>query len=144
MKFCSECGGPTTVKVPRGDSYERDVCERCNRIFYRNPRIVVGTLPRWKGQILLCRRAIEPRYGFWTLPSGFMENGESVEEGALRETREEARAEVSIVRLFSVFSLPHVNQVYLTFLADLKTPEFGAGAESLEVRLFQPSEIPWT
>jgi ADP-ribose pyrophosphatase YjhB (NUDIX family) len=112
-------------------------------IFYRNPRIVVGTLPYWENEILLCKRSIEPRSGFWTLPSGYLENGETVEQGALRETLEEAGARVSIIRLFSIFSLPHVNQVYMIFLSDLDDLDFEPGEETLEVRMFRKEQVPW-
>jgi ADP-ribose pyrophosphatase YjhB (NUDIX family) len=104
---------------------------------------VVGTLPRWGSEILLCKRSIEPRSGFWTLPSGYLENGETVEQGALRETLEEAGARVSIIRLFSVFSLPHVNQVYMIFLSNLNDLDFEPGEETLEVRLFGKEQVPW-
>ena len=143
MKYCSECAGPVTLKVPPMDTVARFVCDRCNRIFYQNPRTVVGTLPRWEDKVLLCRRSIEPRRGYWTLPSGFLENGETLEQGAVRETVEEAGADVSLIRLFAVFSLPHVSQIYMTFLADLENLEFKAGEESLEVKLVTRDEVPW-
>jgi ADP-ribose pyrophosphatase YjhB (NUDIX family) len=143
MKYCSECASPVSFKVPSGDTLPRFVCEKCGRIFYENPKIVVGTIPRWKDQVLICKRSIEPRRDYWTLPSGYLEKGETVEEGALRETWEEARAKVSIIRLFAVFSLPHVNQVYLAFLADLQNRDFEPGEESLEVKLVDRNGVPW-
>jgi ADP-ribose pyrophosphatase YjhB (NUDIX family) len=112
-------------------------------VHYQNPRVVTGCLVEWRDLILLCRRAIEPRRGLWTLPAGFMENGETLEEGASRETWEEARARVDILGPYSIISLPHVNQVYLIFRARLRDGRFGAGEESLETALFAEAEIPW-
>lgn len=143
MKYCSHCGSQVALQIPAGDNRERHVCQNCGTIFYDNPKIVAGTLPVHNGRILLCKRAIEPRRGFWTLPGGFMENGEGTEQAALRETREEACAEVTIQRLFAMISVTHISQVHLFFLADLPVPEFSSGEESLEVRLFEPHEIPW-
>jgi ADP-ribose pyrophosphatase YjhB (NUDIX family) len=143
VKYCSECAGNLSFKIPPKDTVSRYICDDCQKIFYQNPRIVVGTLPRWEDKVLLCKRSIEPRLGFWTLPSGYLENGETVEEGAIRETEEEAGARVSIVRLFAVYSLPHVSQVYQIFLADLEDLEFEAGEESLEVELFSEERVPW-
>ena len=143
MKFCSNCGAEVTTRIPPGDNVQRYVCDNCNTVHYQNPRMIVGCLPYHEDRILLCKRAIEPRYGLWTLPSGFMENGETVEEGAMRETYEEARARVTIDRLITVYSIPHINQVYMLFLARLSDLDFGPGPESLEVELFHESEIPW-
>jgi len=143
MKYCSECAGAVEFKIPDGDNRPRHVCRDCDTIFYNNPRIVAGTLPIHEGKILLCRRAIEPRYGYWTLPGGFMENGESTEQAALRETWEEAFARVDIRRLFSMISVTHIGQVHLFFTADLPAAEFSSGPESLEVALFAPEDIPW-
>ncbi|MCY0966824.1 NUDIX hydrolase [Parathalassolituus penaei] len=143
MNYCSLCGGPITLQIPAGDNRERHVCNHCGSIFYQNPKIVAGTLPVHQGKILLCKRAIEPRKGYWTLPGGFMENGEGTEQAALRETREEACAEVTIRSLFAMISVTHISQVHLFFLADLPKPEFSSGEESLDVRLFAPDEIPW-
>jgi ADP-ribose pyrophosphatase YjhB (NUDIX family) len=147
MKFCSECAHPVTLKIPEGDSRLRSVCEQCGTIHYENPKLVVGTLPVWEkdGQVsvLLCKRAIEPRYGYWTLPAGFMENGESTDAGALRETQEEAGANVSLHNLFSVVNVPQFDQVHLFYLASLEDLAFTAGIESLEVKLFTEDEIPW-
>lgn len=143
MKFCSECGEAIVQCVPDGDTRLRDVCVACHTVFYQNPKMVVGTLPEWKGKILLCRRAIEPQYGKWTLPAGFMENLETAPVGAMRETREEAGAEVEILHLFALCNLPHISQVYLMFRARLLNLDIAAGEESLEVRLFAEDEIPW-
>lgn len=143
MKYCSQCQTGIEWKIPAGDNRHRFVCPACDIIFYENPRIVAGTIPVHAGKILLCRRAIEPRKGYWTLPAGFMENGESTEEAALRETREEANAEVVITSLFSMITVPHIAQVHIFFAADLPKPEFSSGDESLEVKLFAPKDIPW-
>jgi len=143
MKFCSECGGTTETLIPEGDSRLRAVCSTCKTIHYVNPKMVLGTIPAWGDQVLLCRRAIEPRYGLWTLPAGFMEVEESTANGAMRETMEEAGARIELGSLFSVFDIPHVNQVHLFYLAQLKDLEFAAGPESLEVKLFTEDEIPW-
>ncbi|MES9862406.1 MAG: NUDIX hydrolase [Candidatus Thiodiazotropha sp. LLP2] len=143
MNFCSQCGAKVEVKVPDGDNRPRHVCDACNTIHYHNPKIVVGCIPVWEEKILLCRRAIEPRYGLWTLPAGFMENGETSQEGAARETLEEATARVDVEGLYGFYNLPHINQVYLIFRSRLLDLEFAAGSESLEVALFKESEIPW-
>ncbi|MBT2988624.1 MAG: NUDIX hydrolase [Candidatus Thiodiazotropha sp. (ex Ctena orbiculata)] len=143
MKYCSHCGAEVGVKVPEGDNRPRYVCESCSTVHYQNPKIVVGCIPVWQRQILLCRRAIEPRYGLWTVPAGFMENGETSQQGAARETLEEACARVEIDGLYTLFNLPHINQVYLLFRSRLLDLEFAAGDESLEVRLFHEQEIPW-
>lgn len=144
FRFCPSCGAAVNYTVPQGDNRARAVCTGCATIHYQNPRLVVGTVPTWQDKILLCKRAIEPRKGFWTLPAGFMENGESSSEGALRETIEEAGANVVIERLFSVIDVPHVHQVHLFYLAPMQSPEFSGGEESLEVKLFSLSEIPWS
>ena len=143
MKFCSNCGQPVVSRIPAGDNRLRDVCDHCNTIHYVNPRNVVGTVPVWKDQVVLCKRAIEPRYGFWTLPAGFMENGETTPEAAARETLEEADAPVAIGDLYALFNIRHINQVYLMFRAELVDGVFGIGPESLECRLFTEAEIPW-
>jgi ADP-ribose pyrophosphatase YjhB (NUDIX family) len=131
------------LTVPAGDNLARHVCDDCGTIHYQNPKIVVGCIPEWEGRLLLCRRAIEPRYGLWTLPAGFMENGETVQQGAARETLEEAEARVEVGPLYALFDLPHINQVYMLFRAQLRAPEFGPGSESLEVVLMDEDEIPW-
>jgi len=144
VKFCSHCGKPVRSAIPAGDNRTRHICDHCPRVHYSNPTLVVGCLPYWgKDHVLLCERSIEPRLGFWTVPSGFMENGESLEEGAIRETVAEACAEVEIQRLFAAFSLPHVNQVYMLFSARLLSQDFEPGDESEAVRLFHRDEIPW-
>lgn len=112
-------------------------------IHYQNPRIVAGCIPEWEDHLLLCRRAIEPQYGLWTLPAGFMENGETIEQAAVRETLEEAEADVELTSLYAVFSIPHISQVYMMFRARLRSADFKAGHESLEVQLFRPEDIPW-
>lgn len=143
MNYCSTCGQKVTPRIPEGDSRFRFVCTGCGMVHYENPKLVVGCIPVREGRILLCRRAIEPRHGLWTFPSGFMENGESVEAGAMREAREEANADVTIIRLLAVYSIPQVNQVYMSFLAALNNADVAPGKESLEVRLFDPGDIPW-
>lgn len=143
MRFCSQCGAGVSLTVPEGDNVARHVCDDCGTIHYQNPKIVVGCIPEWEGRLLLCRRAIEPRYGLWTLPAGFMENGETVQQGAARETLEEAQARVQVGALYALFNLPHINQVYMLFRARLTAPEYGAGAESLETQLMEEADIPW-
>ena len=132
-----------TIKIPADDSRERHVCESCGSIHYLNPRNVVGCIPIYKDKVLLCRRAIEPRYGYWTLPAGFMELGESTSAGAARETFEEAGAIVEIGPLYSLLNVPHAEQVHIFYLANMNSAYFAAGEESLEVGLFHESEIPW-
>ena len=144
MKFCSNCGAAVALRIPEGDHLPRYVCEACGTIHYRNPRLVVGCVPDHEGQILLCRRAIEPRRGYWTVPAGFMENGETLQEAAARETREEALAEVEIGSLLSVVHVLHAEQVHVFFRATLPEAHFGAGVESLEVKLVTPEDIPWS
>jgi len=142
-RFCAACGQPVVRRVPAGDSRERDVCGHCGAVHYVNPRPVVGTIPVWQDTVLLCRRAIEPRYGKWTLPAGFMEIGETTGEGALRETLEEACARVELGPLFTMIDVPYIEQVHVFFRAELIDLDFGPGEESLEVRLFREAEIPW-
>lgn len=143
MNFCSQCGSPVSSRIPPGDDRPRFVCDTCGTIFYSNPKIVAGCIPQWDDRVLLCRRAIEPRSGLWTLPAGFMENGETTEAAAARETLEEANARVEIGDLFAYLNIPRLNQVYVIFLARLLDENFSAGAESLEVRLFEEKRIPW-
>jgi len=147
MKYCSACAYPLSLQIPPDDTRLRHVCGQCGVIHYQNPKMVVGSIPLWdtgdKAQVLLCRRAIEPRYGFWTLPAGFMENSETTAEAALRETVEEAGAHIELQSLFSMLNVPHVDQVHLYYRARLVDLDFAAGVESLEVRLFTEAEIPW-
>lgn len=130
-------------RVPDDDTFERDMCEHCGFINYQNPKIVVGSVVRHQGKILLCRRAIEPRKGFWTIPAGYMELNETPEDGAKREASEEANADLNLSSLLAVYSVERLSQVQLIYRATLKTPEFSAGPESLEVALFTWDEIPW-
>jgi ADP-ribose pyrophosphatase YjhB (NUDIX family) len=147
MKFCSECAQPVTLSIPEGDNRPRYVCTHCDAIHYQNPKLVVGSIPVWEGagelKVLLCRRAIEPRYGYWTLPAGFMENAETTAEAAIRETEEEAGAHIEIGNLFTLLNVAHVHQVHLFYLARLRDLNFAPGIESLEVALFAEHEIPW-
>jgi ADP-ribose pyrophosphatase YjhB (NUDIX family) len=143
MNFCSECGDIVRLSIPAGDNLPRHVCLGCGTIHYSNPKLVVGCIAEWQDQILLCRRSIEPRHGFWTLPAGFMENGESTIQAAVRETREEACAHVEIRQLFSLVNVPHIGQVHLFYRAYLLAPDFAAGQESLETALFSETAIPW-
>lgn len=144
MKYCSNCGSANIAfKIPEGDNMSRYICEDCQTIFYQNPKIVTGTIPVWQDKILLCKRAIEPRYGLWTLPAGFMECNEAVEQAATRETWEEAKANVEQLKLYIMTSLPDRNQVYIIFRSQLSDLNYAAGTESLEVKLFTQDQIPW-
>jgi ADP-ribose pyrophosphatase YjhB (NUDIX family) len=147
MKFCSECAHPVALTIPEGDNRPRYVCANCHVIHYQNPKMVVGSIPVWEQdgalQVLLCKRAIEPRHGYWTLPAGFMENEETTSEAAIRETEEEAGANITIGPLFSLLNVAHVHQVHLFYLARLNDLDFEAGIESLDVRLFTEQDIPW-
>jgi ADP-ribose pyrophosphatase YjhB (NUDIX family) len=147
MKFCSECAHPVALAIPEGDNRPRYVCPHCDAIHYENPKLVVGSIPVWEqdGQlkVLLCKRAIEPRHGYWTLPAGFMENAETTAEAAIRETEEEAGAHIEIGGLFTLLNVAHVHQVHLFYLARLLDLDFAPGIESLDVQLFAEHEIPW-
>lgn len=143
MKFCSQCGGEVSLRIPEGDNLPRHVCPHCGTIHYQNPRLVVGCVAEWQERILLCRRSIAPRYGLWTLPAGFMENGETTAQAAARETLEEACARVELGPLFSLVNIPHINQVHLFYRARLLDTDFSAGLETLETALFAESEVPW-
>lgn len=143
MNFCSSCGSKVVVQVPDGDHLPRHVCPGCQTIHYVNPKILVGAIPVWENRILLCRRAIMPRAGYWTMPSGFMENGETLQMGAARETYEESQARVTIEDLMSVINIAAHNQVHVLFRALMSGPEHGPTHESSEVRLFAEAEIPW-
>ena len=144
MKFCSSCGSAEIIlSIPEGDNRPRYVCQSCDEIFYHNPKIVAGCIAEWQGKILLCKRAIEPRFGKWTLPAGFMENEETMHDAAARETHEEATAEVSDLSLYTMYNLPHINQVYVMFKGILVEGRASPGVESLEVALMDEQDIPW-
>lgn len=147
MKFCSECAHPVSFVVPPFDNRPRYVCDQCGVIHYQNPKLVVGSIPVWEEndtlQVLLCRRAIEPRHGYWTLPAGFMENQESTAEAAARETMEEAGANIELQPLFSLLNVPQADQVHLFYRARLLDLDYCAGIESLEVAMFSEADIPW-
>ncbi|UOF94067.1 MAG: NUDIX hydrolase [Bordetella sp.] len=141
--FCSQCGSTIHRCIPDGDTRERDVCNNCGAIHYQNPRMVVGTIPILDNRILLCRRAIKPKYNTWTLPAGFMELGESSEECAIRETFEETGIRVKIKNLFTIIDVPKVEQLHLFYLANASNLKFDLGNESLEARFYEECEIPW-
>jgi ADP-ribose pyrophosphatase YjhB (NUDIX family) len=143
MKFCSDCGADVSLKIPEMEDRLRYVCDACGIIHYQNPKIITGVIVEVGTQILLCKRAIEPRYGYWTFPAGFMENGETTEQAAAREAQEEATVELTNLRLFSVSSIPHVNQVHVVYRGDLVGDRFAPGIESLEVELFDEQDLPW-
>ena len=143
MKFCSNCGHQVELKIPNGDNRERHICLQCDTIHYQNPRIIAGVIPVYGEQILLCKRAIEPRSGLWTLPAGFLENGETTAQGAVRECFEESLAEASNAQLYAIYDIPQINQVYIFYRAELTRPRFAPTAESTEVALFHEQDIPW-
>jgi len=143
VKFCSACGADVQLRVPEGDDRDRFVCTACDEIHYVNPRVIVGCLATHEEQVLLCRRAIEPRLGLWTLPAGFMENGETTRDGAARETWEEARGRVRELELYRVFDVPYISQVYMFYRCILEKGEHAAGPESLETCLFTEETVPW-
>lgn len=143
MNFCNLCASPLQRLVPEGDSLHRDVCSECGHIHYQNPRIITGCIPAWGEQVLMCKRAIEPRYGLWTLPAGFLELGETSSAGGVRETWEEARAQVEVGPLFSLINVTYIGQIYTFYQARLLNLDFGPGPESLEVELMREHEIPW-
>ena len=143
MNFCSHCGEAVILKIPEDDNRQRYVCLSCEMIHYQNPKVVTGCLPVWEDKILLCKRAIEPRYGLWTLPAGFMELGETTVEAAARETMEEANARVNIQGLYVVINLPQVDQVFMIFRSQLLDLDFSPGEESLAVELYTKQDIPW-
>lgn len=143
QKFCSQCAAPLVRKVPPDDNRMRDVCDQCGAIHYQNPRNVVGVLPIWEDKVLLCRRAIEPRYDKWTLPAGFMELGETTAQGAMRETQEEAGAQIELGQLYTVIDVPHAEQVHFFYLAKVLSTDLYPGPESLEVAFFSLDAIPW-
>lgn len=143
MKFCNQCGEALTIQTPQGDDRERFVCPACATVHYLNPKIITGCIATYENSILLCRRAIEPRHGYWTLPAGFLEEGETLEEGAIRESYEEARADLSIEGLYAIYDIVHIGQVYMFFRANLRNLNFHPGPESLETQLFHEEDIPW-
>ena len=143
MNFCSACGKTVITTVPEGDNRERFVCNNCDTVHYQNPNNVAGAILTWQNKVLLCKRAINPRYGLWTLPAGFMENNETVAQAAARESMEEANAQSGRLNLFGVFSLPYISQVYMMFSGRLISDQISPGIESLEVGLFTRDEIPW-
>lgn len=143
IQYCSQCGSAVEVKIPPGEDRERFVCTNCHMVHYQNPKLVVGTIVEHEGQILICKRAIEPRMGRWTLPAGFHELGESTMAGAIRETHEEAGATVKITAPFGHFDIPHIGQAYVFYRAELDGLGYHAGPESLEVKLIDPADIPW-
>jgi len=144
INYCTFCGAEISIAIPDGDNRERHMCFDCGEIQYQNPKVIAGCLPVWGDKILLCKRAIEPRYGTWTSPAGFMENGETIEQGAARETWEEALAIVTNLELYQIFNVTRMNQIYMLFRATLSDPKgYGVGSESLEVELFDEINIPW-
>ena len=143
MNFCSACGAPVALKIPVGDSLPRQQQPAGRPLGVQHPRLVVGALPEWEDRVLLCRRAIEPRHGKWTLPAGFMENGETVAAAALRETMEEACARIDLGEMYTLISVPHIHQVHVIYRSRLLDLDFAPGAETLELRLFSEDEIPW-
>lgn len=144
MNFCAQCGARVELRIPPGDTLPRHVCTQCATIHYLNPRLVVGCVAQWQGKVLLCRRAIEPRLGLWTLPAGFMENSETTNQAALRETLEEACARIEIDELFALINVPYISQVHLFYRGQLLDTDFAAGEESLETALFCEADIPWS
>jgi len=143
MKYCNQCGGTVQSNIPTSDTKLRFVCTACKFIHYQNPKIVVGTVPIHNNEVLLCLRAIEPRQNFWTLPAGFLENGESLAEGAIRETQEEALFTPILGPMLAVVDVVHADQVHIFFRAELRDNTFGPGAESLDVKMFSLDDIPW-
>src|SRR3546814_696718 len=144
QEFCSQCGAPITLCIPPDDNRKQAVCNNCGAVHYQNPRNVVGVLPVWKDKILLCRRAIEPRYNTWTLPAGFMELGETTAQGAMRETQEEAGAQIRLGPLYTLIDVPHAEQVHFFYLAEVLSEELYPGPESLEAAFFSVDDIPWS
>ncbi len=143
MNFCPQCGAPVTSKIPEADDRLRFVCNSCATIHYQNPIMVVGTIPETGDRILLCRRAIEPAMDKWTLPAGYLENGETLQQGAARETLEEAGYQIDDLMPYAITNIVRINQVYIMFRCALAERTGAPGSESLEVKLFRPDEIPW-
>ena len=143
IKFCSQCGSPTRFSIPEGDNRQRAICTVCNHIHYTNPRVIVGCVPTYDGKLLLCKRAIEPRINLWTLPAGFLENGETAADGAARETWEEAGITAEKMHLYRLYDIPYINQLYIFFLCQIAEGKFEPGPESYETKLYNLFEIPW-
>jgi len=143
LNYCNNCGHEVTKIIPAGDQKLRDVCASCGAIHYQNPKIITGSLIEHEGKVLLCQRKIEPQYGKWTLPAGFMENSETVEQGAARETMEEANAQINKPQLYAVYDIPHISQVYMIYRATLASDQYSPGEESLAVDLFDRFTLPW-
>jgi len=143
MNYCSNCSAPVTLQVPSGDDRPRYVCNACGQVHYQNPKMVVGCIPQWDGKILMCCRDIEPRRGYWTLPAGYLETGETVMDGAARETLEETGATVENLSAYLHFDIVHIGQIYMIFRADVVRPTFHPTEESSRVQLFDEQEIPW-
>ncbi len=143
QNFCSQCGATLTRRIPPDDTRTRDVCDACGAIHYQNPRMVVGTLPVWEGRVLLCKRAIEPRLGYWTLPAGFMELGETTAAGAQRETLEEAGLNSELGTLYSVVDVPQADQVHIFYLVHVVDPSLAPGPETLEAKWVDEADVPW-
>jgi ADP-ribose pyrophosphatase YjhB (NUDIX family) len=143
IKFCSNCGESVDKRIPKGDDRPRRICDSCGTIHYKNPKLVVGCIAEWKDKVLMCRRAIAPQVGKWTLPAGYLESAETVAQGAQRETIEEAKAKVEIIEPYALFNLTFVDQIYLMFRAKLMNLDFGPGPESQEVTLMSEKNIPW-
>ncbi|SVD55816.1 uncharacterized protein METZ01_LOCUS408670, partial [marine metagenome] len=137
MKYCNSCGEKVILEIPKGDNRERYCCPNCEVIHYQNPNVVVGTLPVKEDKVLLCKRAIKPRYGLWTLPAGFLEMEETLEQGALRETFEETNTQVKMKNLYAIYNIPQIGQVYMLYLAEVMQNNFGPTSESLEVKFFK-------
>jgi ADP-ribose pyrophosphatase YjhB (NUDIX family) len=144
MKFCSSCGALITHKIPDGDNRLRYVCESCGEIHYQNPKVIAGILPTYKSKVLLCKRSIQPRVGYWTLPAGFLENGESSLEGAIRECSEEANTQVRDPSIYAIFDIPQINQIYIFYRAEMPEAIFSPSTESSDVALFSEEDIPWS
>jgi ADP-ribose pyrophosphatase YjhB (NUDIX family) len=143
MKFCPNCAAPLTRRVPDGDHLPRHVCPACGAIHYRNPKLIAGCVPEHAGRVLICRRGIEPRRGFWTIPAGFMEVGETLQQAAARECHEEALARVEVGSLCAIVHVLHAEQVHVMFRATLADGSYGVGTESLDARLCDERDIPW-
>ena len=142
--FCNACGSRVEHRVPEGDQLPRHLCPSCGHIQYFNPRVIVGCIPEWEdGRVLMCKRNIEPRFGLWTFPAGFMELGETTAQGAARETREESEADVEVGQMLAVINVPYVSQVYIVHHGRMRSPHHAPTPESSQTRLMTEAEIPW-